>query len=95
VTAAPLAVVAELNAPQESAGAQLHVTPPFAGSLATVAVMGSVSFSYSKAGVVLSVTVIVGDGVMVMAAVLALTAELAIEVAVMTTVDAGTAAGAV
>jgi hypothetical protein len=39
VTATPLAVVAELNVPQVPAGAQLQVTPPFAESLATVAVM--------------------------------------------------------
>jgi hypothetical protein len=41
--AAPLAVVVGLNDPHEPLGAQLHVTPPFAGSFDTVAVMLAVA----------------------------------------------------
>jgi hypothetical protein len=95
VTATPLAVVAELNEPQVPAGAQLQVTPPFAESLATVAVMGVVPLTNSEVGVVLSVTVIAGAGVIVIAGVLALMLVLLTEVAVITTVLAGTVAGAV
>jgi hypothetical protein len=95
VTAVPLAEVAELNAPQVPAGAQLQVTPPFAESLATVAVTEAVSLTNMEVGVALRVTVITGTGVIVIAAVLALTVDLVTEVAVMTTVLAGTVAGAV
>lgn len=56
MTAVPLADVAELNEPQVPAGAQLQVTPAFAESLATVAVIGVVSPTNRAVGVVLSVT---------------------------------------
>jgi hypothetical protein len=95
VTAVPLAVVAELNVPQVPAGAQLQVTPPFAASLVTVAVTDIVSLTNVEVGVALRVTMITGTGVIVIAAVLALIVLLVTEVAVMTTVPAGTVAGAV
>jgi len=95
VTATPLAVVPELNEPQVAAGVQLQVTPPFAASLVTVAVTGVVSLTNMEVGVALNVIVITGTGVIVIAAVLALIALFVTEVAVMTTVLAGTVAGAV
>ena len=86
MTAVPLAEIGELNVPQEPAGAQLQVTPPFAESLATVAVMEVVSLTYSDVGVVLSVTVMGGGaGVMAMAGRLANTAVLLAEVALIVT----------
>jgi hypothetical protein len=102
--AVPLAEAGELNDPQVAAllpGVQLQVTPPFAESLATVAVMDSVPLATREVGAgvgtVLSVTVMGGGAValMVIAGVLALIAVLVSEVAVMTTVRAGTVAGAV
>jgi hypothetical protein len=57
VTATPLEVWFELNEPQVPAGAQLQVTPPFAESLATVAVMACVAATCRDVGTVLSVTV--------------------------------------
>lgn len=56
MTGVPLADVAELNAPQVPAGAQLQVTPPLAESLATVAVTGVVSFTKVEVGVAPMVT---------------------------------------
>jgi hypothetical protein len=58
-------------------------------------VIGVVSLTYKALGVVLSVTVMAGDGVMVMAAVEALTVLFETEVALITTVLEGTLTGAV
>jgi hypothetical protein len=92
----PLAEVAELNVPQELAGVQLQVTPAFALSLLTVAVMAAVPpVGRDTGGGVLHVTVIPEVRLMVIAGLLALIAVLATEVAVITTVLEGTALGAV
>jgi len=64
VTGVPLAVVLELNEPQVAAllpGVQLQVTPPFAESLATVAVMLWVALTCSDVGTALSVVVMGWD----------------------------------
>jgi hypothetical protein len=85
-----------LKVPQVPAGAQDQVTPPFAESWATVAVIGSVLFTTKLAGVELSVTVIGADAAeMVMAAVLAIMLVSSVTVAVMITLAGGTVAGAV
>ena len=57
VTVAPLALWFELKVPQDPAGAHFHITPPFAESLATVALMGAVSLTNSVPGVAPTVTV--------------------------------------
>ena len=89
MTAVPLAEAEELNDPQVAAllpGVQLQVTPSFAESLATVALMDSVSLTYSDVGVVLSVTLMGGGaGVMAMVGRLANAAVLVAEVAVIVT----------
>jgi len=104
VTAVPLAEAGELNDPQVAAllpGVQLQVTPRFAESWATVAVMDSVPLATKEVGAgvgtVLSVTVMGRGGValIVIAGVLALIAVLVTELAVMTTVRVGAVAGAV
>ena len=104
MTAVPLAEAGELNDPQVVAllpGVQLQVTPRFAESLATVAVMETVPLTTKEVGAgvgtVLSATVMGGGGValIVIAGVLAPVAVLVTEVAVMTTARVGTVAGAV
>ena len=63
--AAPLADVAELNDPHVAAlfpGVQLQLTPELVESLATVAVIESVSLTYKDRGVELSDTVMGGGG---------------------------------
>jgi hypothetical protein len=99
VTAAPLAVELELNEPQvlaELPGVQLQFTPPFAGSPVTVAAMFGVALGARVAGGgVVSVTLIPEAGVMVIAGVLWPFVGSVTEVAVITTVLAGTVRGAV
>lgn len=60
--ATPLAVWAGLKEPQVLAGVQLQVTPAFAESLATVAVMATVWLVLKEVGTVPSVTVMAGVG---------------------------------
>ena len=62
VVGVPLAVVAELNDPQEPLGAQLHVTPPLAESLLTVAVRSAVVLTSMVAGAPDTETEIAGGG---------------------------------
>jgi hypothetical protein len=58
VVAAPLDVVVGLNDPQEPLGAQLQVTPAFAESLLTVAVMEASPLTVSDEGAPLIVMLI-------------------------------------
>jgi protein-S-isoprenylcysteine O-methyltransferase Ste14 len=88
--------VEALNEPQAPTGAQLQYTPRLFASLLTVAAtVAVVPAAIADGGGVLSVTWISVGGSIVMAGALALIALLSIEVAVMTTVLAGTEAGAV
>lgn len=91
-----LAVPVGLNEPQVTAGVQVQFTPRPAGSPVTVAAM--VVFPPSNkdvGGAVVSATEIT-VALMVIAGVLALTAGLVTEVAMMTTTEpVGTEAGAV
>lgn len=89
----PLAVCVGLSPPQAFAGAQLQVTPAFAGSLATSAMIRVDWLGAIECSVGLRVTTMFV--VMVMALVLAFFVASVTEVAVMTTVEAGTLAGAV
>jgi hypothetical protein len=85
----------ELNVPQVPAGAHVQVTPPFAVSLATVAVIGRVSLTNNVVRAELRVTVIGADAaVIVIPAVLETTLVSSTTVAVMVTLPAGAVAGA-
>ncbi len=80
--------------PQDPLGAQLHVTPAFAESLVTVAVMDAVPFTARDAGAPLTETLIAGGGVMVMVAVPDFVVSVT-DVAVIVTLLKGTVEGAV
>ncbi len=56
VVAVPLPVLVGLNVPQEPLGAQLQVTPAFALSFVTVAVIEAVAFVTREVGAPLSAT---------------------------------------
>jgi hypothetical protein len=62
----PLAVLAELNVPQEPEGAQLHDTPALLESFVTVAVICVVELMYKVVGTELRLTEIAGGGVVVL-----------------------------
>jgi len=86
-------VVVGLKEPQEPAGVQLQFTP--AVSVVVAALVAVALVAIDDGGGVLSETVIPEAGLMVMGGVLALIVLFVTEVAVMTTVLAGTVAGAV
>ena len=95
VVAAPEAVWAGVNDPQEALGIQLQVTPLFAGSLETVAARFAVAFVCIEAGGAVLMATETGGAVIVTLA-LALFVVSLTAVAVMVTVPpAGMFAGAV
>jgi len=92
----PLAVCVGVNDPQEALGAQLQVTPLFAGSLDTVAVTLVVSFVCIEAGGAVVIATEIGGGAVIVTLAVALFVVSLTEVAVIVTLPPeGTFAGAV
>ena len=92
----PLRVVLGLKVPQLATGVQLHVTPAFPESLATVAVIDVVLLRNNAVGVVLNVTVIGTVTVAIVIVALALFVVSVTDVTLIITVlPVGTADGAV
>ena len=93
--AAPEAVWAGVNDPQEALGIQLQVTPLFAGSLETVAATFAVAFVCIEAGGAVLMATEIGGAVIVTFAVAVLVVSLTVVAVIVTLPPVGMFAGAV